>query len=120
MISYGMCIFPIACVVAATGAVFYGAGAWLHITVTALSALCWVTRRIAYDGVVRLACTVGLSGGTFALAVGAIMLGVSGMVEAAAMSFACATLSGIAASTQVGPARRFISDIVMFIRNRTM
>lgn len=120
MTACGAYLFPIACAAAAVGAVLYGADAWLHITVAAMAALCWATRRSAYEGMVRLVCAVGLSGGTFALAVGAVLSAVAGMVEAAAMSFACAALSGVAASTQVGPAGRFISDAAGSVRNRTM
>ena len=120
MTAYGAYFFTAACAVVAVGAVFYSADVWLHATVAVMAALCWVTRRAAYEGIVRLICAVGLSGGAFALTVSAVLSVVAGMVEAAAMSFACAALSGMAASTQMRPAGRFMSDAAEHVRNRTV
>lgn len=120
MTAWGAFVFPITCMVVSVGAVFYGADAWVHLTTMAMAVLCWITRRVAYDGIVRLLCAVGLLGGMFVLVVNAILSATSGMVEVAVMSFGCATLSGIAASTQMKQAKRFISDTVGSIKNRTV
>ena len=112
-------LFPTACAVVAVGAVLYGADAWLHLTATAMAALCWVTRHHKYDGVIRLMCAAGLSGGTFALAISAVLSAAAGTVEAAALSFGCSALSGMAASTQMCPAGRFISEAAGLVRGRT-
>ena len=117
MTPWKMYVFPAACAVAAAGAVLYGADAWLHITVATMAALCWATRSQKYDGVIRLICAVGLSGGAFALVVSAALSFVTGAEGAAAMSSAaCAVLSGIAASTQMRPAGRFVHGAAMFVR----
>ena len=118
MTAWRMYLFPVACAAVAIGAVLYGADAWLHLTVAAMAALCWATRRHAYDGVIRLVCAVGLSGGALALVVSAALSAVTGMTEASALSSICAALSGIAASTQARPAGRFMSGVVRFIRAR--
>lgn len=118
MTAWRMFLVPIACAAVAVGAVFYVADAWLHLTVATMAALCWATRRHAYDGVIRLICAICLSGGAFALAVSAVLSVMAGMVEVAAISSGCAALSGMAASTQMRPAGQFISDAAVLIRNR--
>lgn len=120
MIGWSVILFSIVCVAAGAGAMFYGADAWLHFTTVTMAALCWATRRHAYDGVIRLICAVCLSGGTFALVVNTILSAAVGTVEVAVVSLVCAVLSGMAASTQIIPAGRFISDAAGFIKNRMM
>ena len=71
-----------------------------------------------YDPLIRLICAIALSGGAFALLVSAAVYAMNEMAAEATVSMGCAALSGMAASTQMRHAGRFILDTVGFIRNR--
>ena len=57
----------------------------LHLTAATMAALCRVTRRHKYDGVLRLMCAAGLPGGTLAPAISTVLSAAAGTVEAAAL-----------------------------------
>ena len=118
MTAWSALLFGAACGVCGGGAILYGGDAWLHGLVAAMTGLCWTTRHHAYDGVVHLICAVSLSGGTLAFATSGVLSAAAGMAEAALLISGCGVLSGMAASTQMRPAGRFMSEVAGFVRAR--